>query len=379
MEGRALFGPACREGIFAVVVLRSISDLARGARRPAAWLAALVALATSASASANPKTTAHAHHATRRAKITSPEARSRVGTTTPKDAKPARAESIGSPNEGKLAGGVHLDTSKPYVRVVPTYESGDLRWGLPEMIRMIDRASKAVAKRYPGSVLDVGDISKKGGGDVLRHHSHESGRDADLGFYAVDAHGKQVHAKVFVKFENGSLESTNVPGARFDLARNWLLIQEMLSDPTARVSHVFIEQRLRDQVLAYARTHAASRAIVDRAAQVMMQPHHSLPHDDHIHVRISCPHTRGECVELAKGALQGSSRLAQRGHQRPGRTVLHTPHHHTEPAKPAPLMNAAPQDDDDFVDAPLGAPEAEGDGADAKRSVDEAGAAKITD
>jgi len=48
-----------------------------------------------------------------------------------------------------------------------------------------------------------------------------------------------------------------------------------------------------------------SGALLNRAAVVMMQPSGSLPHDDHIHVRISCPRSiagAGECIELAKNA-----------------------------------------------------------------------------
>jgi len=34
-----------------------------------------------------------------------------------------------------------------------------------------------------------------------------------------------------------------------------------------------------------------------RVAEVLMQPHHALPHDDHFHVRVACPPGSGECIE----------------------------------------------------------------------------------
>ena len=218
---------------------------------------------------------------------------------------------MGHPNEGHLEGGVRLDTKLPYVRVVPAYDSGDVRWGLPALVHMLERAAKTVAKKFPGSVLDVGDLSRRGGGDVLRHHSHESGRDADVGFYAVDAKGKQVHASTFIKFESG-LASSSVKGAHLDLARTWAFVQVLLTDPAARTTHVFIAEPLRHELLAYAKAHGASRSLLDRAAVVMMQPTTSLPHDDHMHVRVSCPHGgRSNCIELAKNAPLGA--LARRG------------------------------------------------------------------
>ncbi|MFO0761276.1 MAG: penicillin-insensitive murein endopeptidase [Byssovorax sp.] len=301
---------------------------------------------------------------------------------------PRKAESIGSPNEGRLEGGVHLDLSHPYFRVVPTYASGDVRWGHPTMIAMIDRAARTVAKRFPGSVLDVGDISKRGGGDLLRHHSHESGRDADLGFYAVDAKGKQVHAHGFIKFDGPNV-SPNTPGAHLDAPRTWLFIEQLLTDPVARVSHIFIAEPLRQHLLAYARAHAASRALVDRAAIVMMQPTTSLPHDDHLHVRISCPMSpHGTCIELAKNAPHGH-KLAKKGAplRTPGKghPVAVKPTHPAgvdthKPASPPPAMGAAPQDPLN-LDLPESGTEMEGDadGAETKDPSDEGGTPKIND
>lgn len=286
---------------------------------------------------------------------------------------PEKAESIGSPNDGHLKGAAHVNLAKPYYRVVPAYESGDVRWALPIMINMIDRGARTVHKRFPGSVLDVGDLSAKNGGDLLRHHSHETGRDADLGFYALDAKGKQIHGRTFVKF-NPDLTSPNYPGARFDLARNWSFIQELLTDPVARVSHVFIAEWLKREMLAYARTHA-TRAVYERAALVMMQPHNSLPHDDHFHIRISCPReAHSPCIELAKNAPHGR-RVARKAHPHPVKTPAahgHAPPGH-RPQKPPPASAVAPQDPfalppvmDPAVDD--GAPEAE-----IKDLIDDAG------
>jgi penicillin-insensitive murein DD-endopeptidase len=330
--------------------------------RPACLLLAalaLVALGSSARADEpeprNPAGSSHKLRHRRRAKLDEPAARaprdgheaSGVDRTAAafhpgKHAVAEKAESIGAPNDGHLRGGAHLDLTRPYYRVVPSYESGDVRWGLPALLTLIDRAAHTVNKRFPGSVLDVGDLSQRGGGDLLRHHSHETGRDADLGFYAVDAKGKQVHARTLIKFDPG-MASPTVPGARYDLARNWTFIQDLLTDPAAHVSHIFIAEWIRHELLAYARPRV-SRALWDRAAVTMMQPHNSLPHDDHIHVRISCPHeARSTCIELAKAAPHGKLRVAHKGHAGAGhalRTPVHAPHPGKAPAASAP----APQD-----------------------------------
>jgi penicillin-insensitive murein endopeptidase len=281
---------------------------------------------------------------------------------------------------------------------------------------MIERAARGVARRHPGSVLELGDLSRRGGGEVRGHSSHESGRDADLGLYAVDAKGKQIHARTFVRFDS-SLRSTNVRGARFDAARNWLLVQHLLTDPRARVSHIFIADPLRQALIAEAKRRGVSRALLTRAQLAMMQPSGAEPHDDHMHVRISCPRAdAGRCVELAKDAPMGQKR-ARNG--RPARAeraqkerkgapaaraaTARAPRARTERRRDAPPPAArgasqVPMMLDAIDEAVLrgeglggaeaasgaglsrGEPEAEADGAEVRDAIDdESGAPKITD
>jgi penicillin-insensitive murein endopeptidase len=249
------------------------------------------------------------------------EAQGRAGAKAAREAKPAvAAHSVGHPNDGRLEGGIRLDTSLDQLRVVPAYAGEDIRWGLPALVRMIERAARGVARRYPDAVLDVGDLSRRTGGEVHRHHSHESGRDADIGLYAVDVKGKQVRARSFIQFD-ARLASVNVPGARFDVGRTWLLVQEMLTDPKARVSHIFIAEPLKRALLAEARRRGVSRAVLVRAQLAMMQPTGAEPHDDHMHVRISCPRGASGCIELAKNAPSARDR-ARAGR---GAKALRTP------------------------------------------------------
>ena len=126
----------------------------------------------------------------------------------------------------------------------------------------------------------------------------------------------------------------------------------------------------------------------------MMQPTGSEPHDDHMHVRISCPASmRGSCVELARNAPHGRGRIAHKG-----RRVLHTPGKaappRVEPAvtrgrrpapgaepplKPRPPAAAGVELGDAFtLDLPDEA-EAEADNAEVKEAIDESGALKISD
>lgn len=203
--------------------------------------------------------------------------------------------SIGSPTEGRLLGGMHLETA-PYLRIVPAYESGDVRWGLEPLVAMIDRAARTVRRHFPEAVASVGHLSRAGGGDLDRHRSHESGRDADVSFYVRSASGKQLLPSHFVPFR-GDGSAVGWPGAYFDDAKNWALVAALVSDPEAHVTHLFIAAPLRARLLAYAERMGVPALQRVRAAEAMQQPRGALPHDDHFHVRIACPAHMNGCVE----------------------------------------------------------------------------------
>jgi len=147
-------------------------------------------------------------------------------------------------------------------------------------------------------------LSKAGGGELEHHASHESGRDADVGFYVKGASGRPVQSDDMVAFRgDGSAQAW--PGARFDDARNWALVEALLSDNHGSVSHIFVARPIRDRLLSFAAKVGASGAVRARAAEVLVQPRGALPHDDHFHVRIACPAGMDRCIEqpIAKRGL----------------------------------------------------------------------------
>ena len=211
-------------------------------------------------------------------------------------AKKVAPQSIGAPNAGRLENGAHLLES-PVIRYVGGYV-GDSHYGVRELVEGIDRAAHEVKRRYPDAVLGVGQLSRKDGGEIDRHHSHESGRDGDLLFYLVDPLGKAVaHDRFYTIGPDGRALSDR--SLRFDDGRNWALISALVNDPRMRVTHIFVVQYLRTRLLAYGARVGASPALRQRIAEVLMQPRHALPHDDHFHVRIACPWTSSKCVENA--------------------------------------------------------------------------------
>ena len=195
--------------------------------------------------------------------------------------------SIGAPNAGRLVRGERLEGTNN-VRIVPAWRGPDFRWGLPALVDLIESAARKVDERHPHAKLSVGDLSNQDGGAIRQHLSHQSGRDADIGFYVVDRNGKPLYHTRFVSFD-GDGKSKRLPGARFDDARNWSLIEALLSDRRAKVQHIFVSNDLRRRLLHEAERRRAPLNLRLRAARVMTQPKGTTNHADHFHVRIDCP------------------------------------------------------------------------------------------
>ncbi|MEO6419330.1 MAG: penicillin-insensitive murein endopeptidase [Polyangiaceae bacterium] len=252
--------------------------------------------------------------------------------------------SVGSPTVGHLMGGSRVEESA-YLRSAPVYAQSDDRWGLGALVGMIDRSAKAVHRQFPDAKLSVGNLSRPGGGEIDRHASHESGRDADIGFYLKNHLGKPLLAEHFVPFRGDGL-APSWPGASFDDARNWALIAAFITDPVARVSHIFVAGPLRARLLAYAEKIGAPPGLRSHAAELLMQPRGSLPHDDHFHVRISCPSGMTECIENPTAKRPPSFAKIAVPHGRARGNPAHTEIKPTKatPGAAAPKHEAAPND-----------------------------------
>jgi penicillin-insensitive murein endopeptidase len=257
--------------------------------------------------------------------------------------------SVGSPTDGHLIGGSHLDDSA-YIRSLSMYAGSDDRWGLGSLVAMIDRAARAVHRQFPDAILSVGHLSRRGGGDIDRHASHESGRDADLSFYIRGQTKSPLYSDHMVSFR-GDGTAPSWPGALFDDAKNWALISAIAQETHAHVTYIFVAAPLRARLLAYAAHIGAPLDVRNHAAELMVQPRGALPHDDHFHVRIACPTGMTECVELP---THPKALVASRGPHHPsslaeaktlGAPAPRRPSEPKAPVAPSAAPGDAPEDD----------------------------------
>jgi penicillin-insensitive murein DD-endopeptidase len=195
----------------------------------------------------------------------------------PSPLSPLVGGSIGSANRGRLtdAAGLRHD---------------DHHHGLPRFVTAIERAAATVARSRPGAVLSVGDISAAGGGTLMPHLSHRSGRDADLLLYLTTLDGAPVESPGFVHVGPDGLawDDKGKRFLRFDVEREWLLVKTLVEDPEARVQWIFANHVVEAMLVDWARARGEPPETIVRAMDVMLEPHPGGPHDDHVHVRTDC-------------------------------------------------------------------------------------------
>jgi penicillin-insensitive murein endopeptidase len=205
--------------------------------------------------------------------------------------------SYGGTSGGWLVDAVRLPVRGDGYLIPPNWATRGLNYGTEELVSIIVRAARRVDRETGDGVrLFVADLSPQLGGASAWHRSHQTGRDADLIFYARDDAGRpQAPPNQMVSFgPDGGTAATDgtgkaIPRLWFDTPRNWLLVRALLEDPVVDVQYLFISTPLKELLLEHARSSGEPADIVAQAEAVLQQPGDSLPHDDHLHLRIYCP------------------------------------------------------------------------------------------
>jgi penicillin-insensitive murein endopeptidase len=197
----------------------------------------------------------------------------------------------GYSNDGHLVDGVRLPQRGDGYMVPSLWWQRGNNWGTDELVSLVVRAARRVERESPGAMLYVGDFSPQAGGSKATawHRSHQTGRDGDLIFYALDAQGRpQPVPHGMYRFGDDGW-TRGQPRLQFDVVHEWMLVRALLEDPVVDVQHLFISAPLRQMLLDHAAELGEPRELIERARLVLQQPIDALPHDDHLHVRIFCP------------------------------------------------------------------------------------------
>lgn len=202
--------------------------------------------------------------------------------------------SVGSPNRGALFNAEQVPES-PLWRIVEP----DRAWGAPEAIASLQAAIDRVHAAYPDSPqLYVGQLSARHGGYLRPHRSHQSGRDADVGYFYLGGPGWYARA-----------------GAKnLDRARTWALVKAFASDPN--VEAIFMDRSVQRLLSEHAEAAGESRAWLTelfegshRGGDHLIR--HEWGHLTHLHVRFRCPSAQS-AGERARGALVAARLIPDR-------------------------------------------------------------------
>ncbi|MCA9711865.1 MAG: penicillin-insensitive murein endopeptidase [Myxococcales bacterium] len=144
-----------------------------------------------------------------------------------------------------------------------------LAYGTPKTIELVEQAVAQYKRHHRGAPkVVVGDISRKGGGALRPHVSHQTGRDIDLGYVLRGSEGAR----------------------SIDVPRTWALLRAFLD--TQQVVYVFVDYRIQQQLYEHAKAQGVSSRELD---ELFQYPHgrgrahgiirHWPSHQWHFHVR----------------------------------------------------------------------------------------------
>lgn len=205
-----------------------------------------------------------------------------------------RSVSVGDTSDGYLVNASAV-LEGAHLHVLPKQRARDLAFGTDEMIRLLAHVGEEVLAKT-GRPLWIGNVGRRGGGDIRWSVSHNAGRDADLAFAYVDAAGSPIDPPDLVRLDDEGAAPNE--GLRLDVPRTWATVHAVLEAGQGAVQYLFVAGPLRRKLLAHARSVGESPRLLGRAEDVLVEPS-GAPHDDHLHLRLYCSarDIAGGCVD----------------------------------------------------------------------------------
>jgi LysM repeat protein len=192
------------------------------------------------------------------------------------------SESVGRANDGRLVNGEALPLHRAYAIRNP-----DRAWGTNETISLILEGFDAMYEADDDLPrVAVHDLSLREGGEIGDHRSHESGRDADIGYY---------HAGC-----RRDCEYRAIGPDELDVERQWALFRHWIERD--EVEYIFVDYALQERLYGWLEENGARRTDLQRWFQyprgrdsAVGLIRHERNHADHFHVRFACPEDDRGC------------------------------------------------------------------------------------
>lgn len=207
--------------------------------------------------------------------------------------------SIGDTRDGFLIQGKALPSPSLLLRQLPVQYERGLAYGSNELIEVLVDTARLVDKRHPDSVMFLGNLGLREGGDIPYSISHNAGRDADIAFFTRKKGKGENQVENLLKF-NRSLTAQDSSGQvyQFDLERNASLFEFLLSHPKHDVQFIFVAKHIRQAIYKTLAERSVSAEILERFTQVVWD---DAGHADHCHIRLYC-----SAAEICAGCIDRS-------------------------------------------------------------------------
>lgn len=196
-----------------------------------------------------------------------------------------RSLSVGRANGGSVRNAQSMPLKGPTWAFIPAVRERQTNWGKGALQSLLVAGSEAVAQQFPGSRMLLGNMGLEGGSKIRQSMSHQSGRDVDIAFYAINPKGKRDTLKHLTAFDEKGKAAN---GWTLDVERTWALVAFFAASEQPTVQWMFVSDPVRHLLLVHAREIHAPEKIVRRAEAILKQPSDSNPHADHFHLRIHC-------------------------------------------------------------------------------------------
>jgi murein endopeptidase len=184
---------------------------------------------------------------------------------------PRGGYAIGAPNSGRLAGGVQLPDSEMYKLRRP-----ENAYGTSHAVKVVlESIARYTRDAKPDMPLEIGDMSKLGGGRLRPHSSHRTGRDIDIRLPKV--------------------------GDEIDWRAAWILVRSFIA--SGEVTYIFLDYSQQRQLHRAAKAAGATDKELEAAIQYPRGSRtnngivrHAKGHTVHIHVRVKCAEANDRCA-----------------------------------------------------------------------------------
>ncbi len=194
-----------------------------------------------------------------------------------------RSRSVGRPTSGYLRDARCLPESGPgFIAFSPN------RCATDETITILLYAIRELMREYPSSVpVVIGALSRPQGGRLKPHKSHRSGRDVDIGYFAVGNRPLRTFA--------------DLRPDEIDYDKTFYLMATLIA--TGRVDFIFVNYALQPRFVEAARRLGYDDEQIDYLFQYPKGRksrtgliRHARGHTRHFHVRFACPRGDEECI-----------------------------------------------------------------------------------